>query len=221
MIDWQWVELEEVGSTSDEVKKHGVVVSALRQTDGRGRMGRKWESVEGNLFFSFGIEFEVSRIGQLILIIGLSVAETIGNKAKIKWPNDVLVNGKKVSGILVEKVDDFFIVGIGVNIKSSPKIEGLIYPATSLKEEGIEADRAEFLNQYINTLDKNLELWQKEGIEPIKTNWLKYAHNLGKMIKVKNNTQTNEGIFQGIDDNGLLLLENNNKTTKIIAGDVT
>ena len=155
---WEWYEADIVSSTNDEIKnllskEKKVVLSAIEQTNGRGRRGRNWVGNNGNLYFSYDLEINPQELSKIVCIIGLSLAKTIlslsNNKLiKIKWPNDVFVENKKVSGILVENIkDNLWTIGVGVNIASSPKLENAQYEATSLKENDIQVTREEFLMQ--------------------------------------------------------------------------
>ena len=113
--EWMLHDMAEVGSTNDEVKKlseniigEKVIISAQRQISGRGRRGHSWIGLDGNLFFSQGLECDLSAIGAMVFISTLSLWRTIQNlnsmlDVKLKWPNDILVNDKKVSGMLLEK----------------------------------------------------------------------------------------------------------------------
>lgn len=231
--DWSWKDFDEVGSTNDEAKKHFIssdikkfVVTAKRQSSGRGRRGRNWVSIDGNLFASFVLDFEPKYIGVLSFIVSLSVFDVIKNLSsnidiKLKWPNDVLVEGKKISGILVEKGEgDSFVVGVGVNIVGYPQDINPLYHATSLQELGIITDRIVILKNYISVFNKYLELWKKSGFAAIRDIWLKNAKNIGQRIIVKFEKEEKEGIFYGVDDNGYLLLEHKGNIERIYAGDV-
>lgn len=228
---WSWQDIDIVGSTNDVIKKSKdkgrQIVSAKKQINGRGRRGRSWESLLGNLFVSFGMELDINLLGQVIMIVGLSLQETIksisdgSQSVLLKWPNDVLLNNKKVSGILLERSDqDYLVIGIGVNTEKSPKIDGLIYPATSLKEEGIEIDRLSFLKLYVDFFDNNLNIWEKLGFEDIKERWLANVKDLNQKIEIREDSGIKSGKFVGIDDNGFLLIENNGTVERIMAGDV-
>ena len=161
--DWMLHDMAEAGSTNDEVKKlsanirgQKVVISARSQTNGRGRRGRGWVSLDGNLFFSLGVENELKNLGALVFIASLSLWQTVRNldpllNVKLKWPNDVLVNDKKISGMLLEKgAGDYWVIGIGVNLKVAPLLVNTLYPAVSLAEAGINVERLDFLLSLIH-----------------------------------------------------------------------
>lgn len=230
---WQIHYYDGVTSTNDVIKdlccKSGqkIAVCAKRQSAGRGRLERKWQSLEGNLFLSLAVEVAPQFLSLLALICGLTLWQIIKHlqpvaKVQIKWPNDVLLNGAKVSGILLEKGPlDYIIVGIGINVAQSPSTDAVIYPTTSLKEEGIEVKIETLMKLYLQQLDFNLSLDQQEnGRENLRKQWLQAAKGYGETIAVRQNNQEIRGIFKGIDENGYLLLENDGKICQIRAGDV-
>ena len=150
-------ELEETTSTNDVLKSQSdlsssIVILAQNQTHGRGRRSNVWQSASGNLYFSYNQYINLQDLSKIVCLIALTLAQTIKQLSqnidvKIKWPNDVIVNGGKISGILLENIkDNIWCIGIGVNITSSPKLDNAPYPITSLQEEGIILDRKEFLH---------------------------------------------------------------------------
>lgn len=228
---WSWYDLPSVISTNDTIKelkenKLPAVISAVEQTGGRGRRGRKWEAVAGNLYFTYSLEFPLSELSRYVCLIGLSLAKTIQSYApnqdiKIKWPNDVFLAGKKLTGILIEKIrDNTWAVGIGVNIVDSPKLNNLLYQATSLKEEGIITNRVDFLHRYLHRLTEDLEQYKSKGFSPLKEEWQALALNIGQQIIIKNEALTKTGIFLKLDDNGYLILKTNKGEVRVTAGDL-
>ena len=233
MNNWNWQNLATTGSTNDDALNFSKVtecekfiITADAQNNGRGRRGRSWLGYTGNLFMSLGVKVELKDIGQLVFVVGLSLAEAIkglsaDNKVEIKWPNDVLVNDKKISGMLLEKAEnDFMIIGIGVNIKHSPKDDSMIYPATSMIEEGVDIEKFDFMNKFLLKFDFYYNIWQEQGFELIKQRWLLLAKGIGKNIYINMDGGVKEGEFVGVDDNGLLLINKCGIDEKIYAGDV-
>lgn len=231
IAQWNWYDFEQVSSTNDVIKELDkeqlpAVISAKEQTNGRGRQGRLWHGLEGNLYFTFSLKISHSCLSRYVCIIGLSMAKTIKKIApkadvKIKWPNDIFLHNKKITGILIENIkDDVWAVGIGVNIKASPAIKDMPYQATSLKENGIESERTEFLEKYMKELNADINEYQQKGFEFIKKQWLEMALNLGKEITVKNGNTEKIGQFLTLDENGYLILKRENKEERIIAGDL-
>lgn len=232
MTDWPIFHFDVVGSTNDVAKEYSqtavgnFVVQADAQTDGRGRRGRKWISLKGNLFFSVGLKFELKNLGMLVLISSMSLLQTIKDikadaDVKLKWPNDVLLNNAKVSGMLLEKGDgEYMIVGIGVNIKQNPDSTQMLYKTTSLKISGISTDKDEFLNMFLQRFSENLSLWQKNGSDFVRRKWLENAKGLHEEIVIRQENSEYKGIFTNIDESAALLLNTNQGMQKILVGDV-
>lgn len=231
--DWKIICFDEVTSTNDIAAEYAqtmngekLVIKAKKQTSGRGRRGRSWLSFDGNLFFSLLLEYNEQNPGMLVIISSLSLWQSIKTLAPsanvwLKWPNDVLLNDKKVSGILLEKADEkYMVVGIGVNIVQSPQSEDMLYPCTSLKESGINTSADDFLEIYLKQFDNNLNLLHNSGFEPIQQQWIANAKGVGTEIAVQQHNAKICGIFKGIDENADLILQENTKLHKILAGDV-
>lgn len=231
--DWQIMAFDELESTNDtalvysrQAKGKRYVIKANSQTKGRGRRGRSWLSLSGNLFFSLLFEFDITKAGELALLCSLNLQQCI-NKIRddadvcLKWPNDVLLNGAKVSGILLEKAEgNYVIAGIGVNIKQSPQNAEMLYPTISLKEAGIDIEADEFLRLYLESFDNNMKLLEDKGFDYLRLQWIDKAKGIGKTIVVKQNDKILKGIFAGVDDDACLLLKDNEAVHKILVGDV-
>lgn len=232
---------EEVGSTNDEVRllaeqgaQDGTIVWALRQSAGRGRQGRTWVSPVGNLYFSTLLrpEKSIAEAANLSFVASLALSDAIRQLDRklvpgLKWPNDVLLSGKKVSGVLLEsKADrsgnlDYLIMGVGVNLAHYP--DDARYPATSLREQGLSADIGadKLLENFINSFDARYKLWKKEGFDSVRSAWLDQAHGLGEKIYVRLPGETLSGRFVTIDKDGALDLDlENGKQRLVTAGDV-
>lgn len=232
MFEWDVYKFEKLTSTNDKINFYCVssgrriVVKAKYQLQGRGRRGRTWISDEGNLFFSIAFEFELNKIGQLVVLSSLSLLQAIKklNKSinvKLKWPNDVLINDHKVSGILLEKGEgDYVVIGIGVNIMSSPKSKDILYNTTSLLENGIDITADEFLDIYLDIFSMYLDELIKKGFDRIKDKWLDNIKGIGENIVIKQEKIEEFGILRGIDNNACLLIEQNGIIKKVFAGDV-
>lgn len=235
--DWNIYHYQKIGSTNDYAKSHAITCNEPKfgiisdvQISGKGRRGRDWISPEGNLYSSlaFSLDYmDFNNIGEVAFIVSLAVRDTIlelapelRDKLQLKWPNDVLVNGKKISGILLEKTDDYLVVGVGVNIVELPDINNILYKATSLRNENCNIDRDEFLSVYVKRFDYWLEQRKNNSFSLIRENWLKSAKGLNTEIKVNYPTSSISGKFIGLDENGGLLLEINGETKTIYAGDV-
>jgi BirA family biotin operon repressor/biotin-[acetyl-CoA-carboxylase] ligase len=230
--------LKEVDSTNNRAKqialeeKEGAVVISEKQTSGRGRRGRKWESPEGGIAISFILKPNVSpeRAPQMTLISSLALVETLnkihnGLNAKIKWPNDILISGKKISGILTELSADmekinYVVVGVGVNLNST--VENLPENATSLKIETKEqVSIKQFLKSFFDHYDKLYLEYLNGGIDQIIERWKKNSDTIGKKVKIIGINETYEGLAKDIDENGALILKTNEKEIKVYSGDVS
>lgn len=230
--EWKYFEFKEVGSTNDKIREYcqsegqRVVVRADTQTAGRGRWGRSWQSAAGNLFFSAAFEFDIKEAGKLAFICSLSLLQALKKIAPsadilLKWPNDVLLNGAKVSGILLEKGEgNYIIAGIGVNVAVAPKVENAVYKITSLADAAIKTTAPELMLLFMESFSQNLSLLQTKGFAVLRTEWLKYAKNLGKEIIVRQNGKEWKGVFAGIDEDAVLLMQTPAGVRKILAGDV-
>lgn len=175
VVGTEIITLKTVDSTNEEIKRKahenarsGLVVISCKQTAGKGRLGRKWASNEGGVYFSFLLRPELppSDVSGITLAAGLGVCLAIrkftGLDAKIKWPNDVIVGNKKICGILTEMTAqtdmvDFVVIGIGINVLQESFPEEIAYKATSLKiETKSELDLSELMHEIIATLDKTI-----------------------------------------------------------------
>ena len=196
----------------------GTVVCARAQTAGRGRRGRAWVSPPGNLHMSIVVRgVEGAAAGQLSYVSALAVGDAIGGAAAFKWPNDILVNRKKVAGILIEADTtgnrlSGLVVGIGVNNLHAP--DGTEFPATSLAAEGLPPVEPEDIAARFAAWRAR---WQKDGFSPIREAWLGRAAGLGGSIAARLPNTTLTGIFAGIDPAGALLLDGADGNRRTIA----
>jgi BirA family biotin operon repressor/biotin-[acetyl-CoA-carboxylase] ligase len=230
----------ELDSTNEEAKRQaaqgapaGLLVWALAQTAGRGRRGRSFISPPGNLYISIllrpdGSAAAAAQLGfAAALAVGEAALTLLPPEASLayKWPNDVLIEGRKASGILLESQAagggfvDWLVVGIGVNLTSYP--ENVESPAISLAAAGahlatpeamLEAVAARFYVWY--------EHWRDEGFLPLRAAWLARAGGLGSGIRVRLQGGEASGRFAGLDEEGALLLEEGTVQRRIAAGDV-
>lgn len=236
---------QEIGSTNDEAYRLGIagaeegtVVIAGSQTRGKGRLARSWHSPAGsNIYTSLILRPHLppAATPQISLVAGVAVAELLEQycpgKVELKWPNDVLVNGKKICGILAQMKTaaedvDFVVVGIGINVNigADQFPEDIRKMATSLAvSTGREISRMEL----INSLYKNFAKWYKKllqnGFAAIKEKWLDLAALLiGQHVQVMFLDETVSGKALDLDEDGsLIILTANNEKLKISAGDAT
>lgn len=145
---------------------------------------------------------------------------------KCKWPNDVLVNGKKIAGILIESEVDATtkevtqaVIGIGVNVLYSP--ENVMYPATNLEQEGLRIDSADLMKRFVSHFNEVYKEWLNAGFKNTRKSWLENAHRLGEEISVKISEEITVGIFKDLDETGTLIIKRKyGKIIKICSGDV-
>ncbi|MGE0746502.1 MAG: biotin--[acetyl-CoA-carboxylase] ligase [Rhodospirillales bacterium] len=227
---WRLVEVAETDSTNDEAHRliaagagHGTVVRADRQSAGRGRRGRTWVSPPGNLYMSIVAEVTAAQAGQLAFVAALAAGDALaaGGCVRFKWPNDLMVRGRKAGGILIEADGGFAVVGIGVNVVSAPAETA--YPATSLADAGwppaapavLCADvAAGFAAWYAR--------WRSEGFAPVREAWLGRAAGLGGPVTARLPAATCRGTFRALDQDGALILEEaDGALRRIAAGDVS
>jgi BirA family biotin operon repressor/biotin-[acetyl-CoA-carboxylase] ligase len=213
---------------------HGEVVVAETQTDGRGRRGRSWASPAGkNLYASFVLRPELppQRASEVTLVAAVALCETLreaGVEASIKWPNDVLIHGKKVAGILTELSADtervhFIVLGIGVNLNctSSDLPAEVAETATSvLLERGQKVPRALFAAALFTRLEQWLETWLEEGFSTVRLAWKGLSSTLGTEVLVRSEKRELRGIAEDIDEAGALLLRVDGTLERVLAGDV-
>ncbi|KQS04613.1 biotin--protein ligase [Sphingomonas sp. Leaf357] len=204
----------------------GLWLRAERQSSGRGRQGRTWVSPVGNLSASTLVRLRVTdpQAATLALVAAVAVEETVSvylpARAALKWPNDLLIDGAKVSGILLERADDAVVIGIGVNLAHHPA--GLERRTTNLAAQGVTPEAAEFLETLAESFARWLARWRGEGIAPVRGRWLERAHPLGTALTAHlPDGSAVEGLFQGLDADGALILRLADGTARVIhAADV-
>jgi len=231
-IDWNIQVFASVESTQDLVRhgfeqgaEEGLVVQAMQQTKGRGRSGHDWVSSMGNLYMSFLLQpnCALEKAGQLAFVMGVGLSRALKSyidpqdyTRQLKWPNDVLINDKKISGILLEGGGNGnYIVGMGVNILNAP--DG----GVCLKDI---AHCPVYVNKVRDHILDNISdayhIWQENGFAPIREEWLSHVYGLNQPITARLPNETHEGVFEGIDENGALLLRQGNDVKVIHAADV-
>ena len=205
------------------------IIMSNRQTAGRGRQDRNWVSPTGNLYFSLVLQSKISaeKIPQIsflgIVALQLVIEKIVKNSVQNKWPNDLLIDEKKTAGLLLEskisgKDCEFIILGIGVNIDSNP--DNVIFPATNLKNFGVEISAENLLKNFLDEFEKIYQSWLDFGFANVRKLWLKKAYRLQEKITVKLGEKELKGIFEDLDLEGNLLLKNDDKILKISAADI-
>jgi BirA family biotin operon repressor/biotin-[acetyl-CoA-carboxylase] ligase len=203
----------------------GLWLRAERQSSGRGRQGRAWVSPVGNHSASTLVRLRANDppAATLALVAAIAVEDAVsaylGNVAQsrpmLKWPNDLLIAGAKVSGILLERAGDAVVIGVGVNLARHP--DGLDRPTTSLSAHGITPDPADFAETLAESFARWLARWRGEGIAPIRQRWLDRAHPIGTALTAAlPDGSAIEGLFQGLDPDGALILRLADGSTRVI-----
>jgi len=188
----------------------GLWLRAERQLAGRGRQGRDWASPPGNLYASTLVRLRPTDPppATLALVAGVAVQEAVGAycaSATIKWPNDVLLGGAKLSGILLEREGDAVVVGQGVNLASHPTLPDR--PTTSLAVHGIAVTPGEFARTLADAFAHWLGRWRGEGVSAVAARWIERAHPRGTALSVRLPDGTAlDGLFDGLSPGGALNL---------------
>lgn len=240
---YRFLNFEELGSTNDEARNQifagaapGLVVTAERQTAGRGRRGRAWSSNTGNLYVSVTAAMaggpahaaELSFVAALATYDVLSEWITEPGTLKLKWPNDVLANGRKMTGILLETAsapdsDQFqVIVGIGINLVTHPADSEVQMPASDVLElTGKSVPPLEVAAKLATAFEMWRQSWADEGFGAIRTAWLQRARGLGETITVRLPDRTFDGIFEDLNQNGAIIVRKKDGSVEhVTAGDV-
>ena len=239
---YRLVALEEVDSTNSEAKRladagaeDGTLVWARCQTGGYGRQGRAWSSASGNLFLSLVVrpDCPLSTAAQFSFVAAVALGDAIGSVASplievtYKWPNDVLLNGRKAAGILLESKAgadqklEWLVIGVGANISSFPSETRL--PATSLHFEGCppSVSAVDLLEAFARHMMSWINIWLDDGFAPVRQAWLRHAQGLKEQIEVRLPQETLLGTFTDLDPSGTLVLTlPDGSERRIAAGDV-
>jgi BirA family transcriptional regulator, biotin operon repressor / biotin---[acetyl-CoA-carboxylase] ligase len=236
---YRLVAFDAIDSTNEEARRRaregaaeGLLVWAKEQSAGRGRRGRSFASPRGNLYMSVllrptRLAVEAAQLSFAgALAVGDAAAALLPDAARLcyKWPNDVLIDGRKLSGVLLESQAagegrlDWLVLGMGVNLASYP--EGLEFPAISLKAAGADISVETLLTAVAERFLFWYERWQAAGFAPLRAAWLSRAQGLGGAIRVRLQAGELLGRFAGLDQEGALLLEDAGGRRRIAAGDI-
>jgi len=231
------ISLDSVGSTNDEARRLALsgaaadllVVTAREQSAGRGRRGRLWVSPPGNLHCStlIAIDGNLASAAQLGFVAAIALVDAFralvpGVPFACKWPNDVLAEGRKCCGMLLEPVGaEWLILGIGVDVAQAPPPGELVYPATALADLGFTGSADQVLAAFCGAFAPLVHIWRKSGFAPIRQAWLERARGVGDPVVVRLEGETITGLFAGLDGEGALLLDHASEgRRRILAGDV-
>ena len=236
---------EEIDSTQNfaqqiaaDKKEYGTIVIAEKQTSGRGRLDRKWTSPKGGIWFSLIIhpKFDVSSSTLIPILSAVALSKSIkkilGVETEVKWPNDIILNGKKVAGILVDASFqanniDYLILGIGINFDIDiKKLEKRLsktpnfYGVNSLRGNNNKTPPKILLKEFLFQFEKNLSSLDKGEKAKIVKEWTKNAAGIGRKITINTSSGKISGISQGIDTDGALKIKTKKKIERVLVGDV-
>ncbi|EPA05393.1 biotin-(acetyl-CoA-carboxylase) ligase [Candidatus Nitrosarchaeum limnium BG20] len=236
---------ESIDSTQNQAMKmasdvdDGTIIIAEKQTSGKGRSGRKWVSPKGGIWFSIIMhpKFDISAITLFPLAssLGLSYAieKTLGIKSELKWPNDITIKGKKVAGMLVDasiesnKIEKL-ILGVGINFNVDVKqIEKILkdtenfYGVASLSEQNKSIRPISLLQSFLIELEQVYNLLNSGDSKKIIREYTKRSSTIGQNIELNTDNRKIKGIAIKIDDDGALVVSENNKNIRVTSGDIT
>ncbi len=213
--------MDEAHALAKKGAPEGTIVLASRQTKGRGRLGKQWISLPGNLSFSilFKPKCSLQEATALSFILAISIGQTLSffcpQEAEIsyKWPNDVLLYGRKVAGILLEtetstrllQHPEWVVGGVGVNLAQYPPTTD--FPATALATTGTSLRPSQFLSSFCLKLTELLELWRSQGFSVIRELWLKDVWGLHQELILRKGKEELWGTFEDIDLTGALVIK--------------
>jgi BirA family biotin operon repressor/biotin-[acetyl-CoA-carboxylase] ligase len=213
----------------------GLMVWADTQTAGRGRHGRAWVSPKGSVYVSILVAApeDMARAPELGFVAAVVVQETILElprhnapppKVACKWPNDVLIEGQKVCGILPELTTDdskrhWIVLGIGINL-NAVELDPSAYPPTALSLHHIDTTPEHVLTVLTRTLHKWLAIWREQGFAAVRAAWTACGPEQGAVVAVGLPDGAVSGTFVGLDDDGAMLLDTRKGRRRILAGDV-
>ena len=232
---------EKINSTQDVAGKlaaagieEGMVVVAENQTGGRGRIGRSWASPPGGVYLSIILRpaIKPSEALRFPLIAGVAVAQAIGQLTglapQLKWPNDIIIGGRKAGGILTEMSAEtdrinYLVIGIGINVNTETFPDEIEEIATSLKAEcGKEVSRRELIQKILEHLESLYRILQESGFEPIRKMWKAQSSTIGSWAIIRTEREQIKGEAIDIDEDGALILRKaNGALERVIAGDVS
>jgi BirA family transcriptional regulator, biotin operon repressor / biotin---[acetyl-CoA-carboxylase] ligase len=206
-------------------------IVAKKQTGGRGRLGRSWVSKPGNVYSTLLLRLQTTTkvLPQVGFVCALAVHDAVSSflpigtvKAHLKWPNDCLVNGLKLAGILTEHLhagQSCLAIGCGINVAHSPDDVG--YPTGSLARFGAVADVEEVFDRYAAAMERWLLSWDEgRNFADINEAWLSRAIGVSETVTVNQDQRSLEGRFAGLGKDGCLLLETSSDTVKVYSGDL-
>jgi BirA family biotin operon repressor/biotin-[acetyl-CoA-carboxylase] ligase len=238
LIAWRLEQFEELPSTSDfcaerakSGETEGLAVFAAQQSAGRGSRGRTWLSPPGNVALSVLLRPQIapSQSSMFPLLAGIATADAIkaalpaGPPPMLKWPNDVLLDGQKCAGLLIDATQsnnriDWLIIGIGINLAYAPEVPGRA--TTCLTAHGAETTAIALAQAVLDNLSSWLDTLANDGPEAIVAAWLSRAHPIGTHLEIKTAEKKTAGAFAGLSPTGELLLQVENRIETFRTGEI-
>ena len=219
-------------STMDEARAlattqnvaEGAIVQADQQTSGRGRFGNTWTSPLGNLYMTLVLRPRVATTlcAQLSFVVAVALADALkalgvpAVSTKLKWPNDVLIDGRKIAGILLEMqsgqndTPDFLLAGIGVNVVAPPEA------GIGIAGFAPHVDVMQVRTQLVADIARWYDIWQGQGFAHVRARWLENAYGVGQPVTARMADKSAHGVFEGIDADGNLIMREADGQTRII-----
>ena len=236
--DLRVVTYDVIGSTNAEaliqartMDADACLFVAERQTAGRGRLNRRWDSEPGNVFATLLVRLELrdQPVSGLVFVAALAIWRTVRDLVaprcgvRIKWPNDVLIDGQKVAGVLIETVTgehgDFAAIGVGLNVVSHPATP-MLYPATSLAACGSGAQSAEVVELLSRHLRDNLNRWRTFGFAPLCEDYKRVAFKFGEIVSISTAHRVLTGRFVDVTASAIVLRAEDGAEVHVAAGDM-
>ena len=240
MQKYNLINLKKVKSTNLEIKKllllnkkiNNLCLSADNQTSGYGRRNTKWFSYSGNLHLSILLKpkCKIESVNQLSFLTSISIGDTLKKKKKninikYKWPNDILLNKKKIAGVIIETSSylknkiKWVIIGVGLNLINYPHLKKNNFKASSLKKEKILIEKDIFTDLFLKIFFKNYDLWKKKGFNFIKNKWIANIYKKNDSIIIKHQNNYVKGKLINVLINGGIKLKIKNETKDFFYGD--
>lgn len=208
---------------------------ADEQVDGKGRRGRFWNSPKGNLYSSLLLidPAPSDKIAQLSFVLALALRDAVlavnsggeltPEQVEVKWPNDLMINGKKCAGLLLEggalRQSRFVVIGLGVNVVSHP--DKTNHPASNLNELGIPTSVEHFFPYLSDAIAQRLAEWEMgHGFSSIRQDWLSNAYRMGQDMRVNTSTESFVARLDGVDETGNLIVDHQGRQRTITAGEI-
>jgi len=242
-LGFQLEHVETIGSTSTQLMQDALAgvtgpkwLVADEQVDGKGRRGRHWNSPKGNLYSSLLLNDPApsEKIAQLSFVLALALRDAVmavsvvgqgptSEEVEVKWPNDLMIRGKKCAGLLLEGglkgQARFVVIGLGVNIVSHPEKSN--HPASNLTDLGISTSTEHFFPFLSDAIAQRLEQWAMgQGFAQIRADWLAHAFKMGQDMRINTSTESYIARLDGVDESGSLLVDYMGRSRTITAGEI-